>query len=309
MRNASLMFLCCILFIIILPEIIRKSNDILPQHKQNNEQHLLNILDVENNTIIRLPLEDYAWRVAAKEMPTTFQDEALKAQIVLARTFALKRKSSASHDTGIDVCTDHTHCTAFLLPDTEKSVFGNNYKKICNRLSTLTKDTHNQILTYDHQPILAVFHAISSGTTEKSSDIWSSQLPYLVNVDSSIDEKADGFYSEKSFTEEELKHIFNINYTPEFKDIVLTTAGSVKTIKISDKTYTGTQIRNLLNLRSNNFRVQKKNDIYFFYVKGYGHGVGMSQTGANELAKKGLNFKDILHKYYPGTSINLLNNT
>ena len=302
MKNASLLFICCILFVTILPICI-KSHHLSLSQPQKKQEEMIRILDVSDNSILKIPLEEYAWRVAAKEMPLSFHDEALKAQIVVARTYALRKRTTESHESKVDICTDHTHCTAFLSPDEDENLSISDKKMLINLAIT----TQNEIITYNNQPILAVFHATSSGITEKSSDIWQTQLPYLTNVESSVDKSTKGYLTQKSFNESEIKKIFNTVTTPTFKNIVHTDAGGVKTIEIDDKIYTGTDVRNLLKLRSNNFTVSHQDEMYTFTVKGYGHGVGMSQTGANELAHKGLTYKDILLKYYPGTEINYLN--
>ena len=305
MKNASFLFLCCILLMVIIISITT-FNQIATEPIQMNSIYTINILNSKDKTVLKMPLEEYVWRVAAKEMPISFHDEAFKAQIVVARTYALRKICSNAHEDNIDVCTDHNHCTAFLLPGDEASQFSSNHKSSVERLQSLTLSTEELIITHDKQPILAVFHATSSGITEKSSDIWQAQLPYLINVESSVDEKAHGFNSQKSFSEKELKEIFGVKSPITFHNIILTDAGSVKSITIGDKKYSGTEIRNLLGLRSNNFTIQKNEDIYTFLVKGYGHGVGMSQTGANILAEQGYTYREILQKYYPGTEIKTL---
>ncbi len=303
MKNASFLCFCCILLIIILSIFIKQYNT-----SYNENALIFKVHDVTNDNIFEMPLEEYVWRVTAKEMPLSFHDEAIKAQMVAARTYAIRKMSANAHDNNADVCTDHNHCTAFLLPGEEKTKLGADYKTHCNRLKTLNKPTQNQILTFENQPILAAFHAISSGKTEKSSDVWQTQLPYLISVDSSVDKNVDGFATSTSYTETELKDIFNTNTPINFEIVSYTDSGSVKNIKINDKTYSGVQVRKLLNLKSCNFSIENKGNIYTFHVKGYGHGVGMSQTGANEYAKLGISYKEILLKYYPGTDLTDINN-
>lgn len=268
----------------------------------------LKVLNVISDTTFDIPLEEYVWRVAAKEVPLSFHDEAIKAQIVASRTYALRKISANAHKDNADVCTDYNHCTAFLLQGEESVRFGASYQKACERLQELERDTQNQIITYQGKPILSVFHAISSGITERSSDVWQTQLPYLTNVDSSADISIQGFSTTVSFTDKELKEKFSTDVVPEFEILSRTKAGSVKRIKVCNKEYSGTEIRKMLNLRSSNFTIEKSGNIYSFHVKGYGHGVGMSQSGANEYAKKGLTYKEILLKYYPGTTITNINN-
>lgn len=291
--------------LIILPITSKFQSFIKIEEKSTSK--ILKVLNAKKNKIFEIPLEEYVWRVAAKEMPLSFHDEAIKAQIVAARTYALKRLSDNTHTSGVNMCTDSNHCTAFLIPGEEKINFGNQYKETCNRLKDLCNQTKNQIITYKNEPILAVFHAISSGVTEKSSDVWQTQLPYLISVDSSVDENVSGYSTIKTFTEEEIKKVFQIDIAPIFEIVSLTEAGGVKEICVGEKNYSGAEVRNLLDLRSNNFNIEKKEKIYKFHVKGYGHGVGMSQTGANEYAKKGFSYKDILAKYYPNTKLQEIN--
>ena len=303
LKNICLMFICCILFIIGLSLTIKYK---IPDRNEENE-FMLKILDPKENKIFELPLEEYVWRVAAMEVPISFNDEAIKAQIVAARTYALRNIYENNHNNVADVCTDYNHCMAFLLTGEEENKLGLDFTLHCKRLKNLASQTKNQILTYENKPILAAFHATSSGLTEKSSDVWQTQLPYLINVDSSLDRNVTGYETTVCFEEDELKNIFKIESMPVLEIKTHTSAGSVKTVSVNGKSYSGTEIRKLLNLRSNNFWVEKDNDVYIFHVKGYGHGVGMSQTGANEYAKSGLTYKEILLKYYPGTTLENIN--
>ena len=126
MKNASFLLICCILLAIILPVALKKQGD-LSIDKKALEEHYLTVLDITNDTIFRMPLDEYVWRVAAMEIPITFQDEAIKAQMVAARTYALRKMGANTHKNNADVCTDYSHCTAFLLPGEEKNKFKNNY--------------------------------------------------------------------------------------------------------------------------------------------------------------------------------------
>ena len=194
----------------------------------------------------------------------------------------------------------HFCCQATKRKRTEKT-----QSNFVNR--TLSKKTQNQILTYNNEPILAAFHAISSGRTEKSSDVWSEQLPYLINVDSELDKNVNGYLSTVSLKQTELKNYFSDNADTNISIISRTDGGNVKEINIFGNIYTGQDVRNKLNLRSANFSVKKNKDEYIFEVYGYGHGVGMSQCGANEYAKKGMDYQKILLKYFPNTVLSTIN--
>jgi len=306
MKNASLLYLCCIFVLITFPISLVYLNYDKSEDSQNDSFNI-KVFDNNNMSVTEMPFEEYVWRVAAVEMPVSFHDDAIMAQMVAARTYAIRKIIAKSHGNDADVCTDYNHCTAFLTQGDEKHRFGNKQKYYCDQLRNLALRTKDQILTYEGKPILAVFHATSSGITEKSSDVWKTQLPYLINVDSSADIYVKGFNSTNFFTEDELKKALNISSEPIFSIISHTSAGSVKRIKVNNQEYTGEEIRKILKLKSSNFSIKKDGATYIFNVKGYGHGVGLSQTGANEYANKGLNYKEILMKYYPGTVIEKLN--
>lgn len=304
MKNASLIFLCCILCIVITPIAIHLCDD----KKRDNVTEsniIISVLQTTTNSIVKMPLEEYVWRATAKEMPNTFSDDALKAQAVAVRTYAARKIGvQIPEHKGADVCTDFNHCTAFMIPGEETNSFGEEKDEICERISLLVSQTKNQILTYEGEPILAVFHAISSGITEKSSDVWVKQLPYLTNVESNLDKAVNGYHSSVDYSVPELKDIFaSGDNSDDIKILSRTAGGSVKEIKIFGENYDGKDVRQKLNLRSANFTITQNSDNVIFDVIGYGHGVGMSQSGANEYAKIGMSYLEILDKYYPGTTI------
>ncbi|MBQ2897423.1 MAG: stage II sporulation protein D [Clostridia bacterium] len=307
MKSESLYIFNCILIIILIPIILFLCHNRIQKKQDKNEITIL-VLDKGSKNIISMPFEEYVWRATAKEVPSSFEDDAIMAQAVAVRTYAYRKlgKKISEHN-GADVCTDFNHCTAFLLPGDEEKTYGENAKQLCKRYRTLSKKTQNQILTYNNEPILAAFHAISSGRTEKSSDVWSEQLPYLINVDSELDKNVNGYLSTVSLKQTELKNYFSDNADTNISIISRTDGGNVKEINIFGNIYTGQDVRNKLNLRSANFSVKKNKDEYIFEVYGYGHGVGMSQCGANEYAKKGMDYQKILLKYFPNTVLSTIN--
>lgn len=300
MKNAILIIIYCIFLSIIIPTLTYFALNKNFSEKKDSSTIYIKVLNVENQNITLLPLEEYVWRATAKEMPISFERDAIKAQAVAIRTYAVRKMDSKiSVHNGADVCTDFAHCTAFSNSSEEKKYSSKNitaYKNLC-------AETEGEILAYENEPILAVFHSISSGTTEKSSDVWSSQLPYLTNVNSEPDVNVTGYHSIASFSIQDLEKVFGKAKDSEIKITSRTAAGSVKEINVFGLTYSGQDIRNKLNLRSANFHIKKENNTYIFDVYGYGHGVGMSQHGANEYAKLGVNYEDILKKYYPSTTL------
>jgi stage II sporulation protein D len=247
----------------------------------------------------RAELEDYLVGVVAAEMPALYGDEALKAQAVAARTYALHTLESAPYTSLKSISQ------AYISIDDMKKRWGDDFESYYSKIKTAVESTTGEIVTYDDEPILAVFCASSDGTTEDSGNVWSSQLPYLTSVDSHWDTESENFTQTKSFTVAQLNNL--MGGVPEIAE--RTSAGYVKTAYAGDKQYTGIQIRQLLGLKSASFEVDVDGDTVTFTTSGYGHGVGMSQTGAGKMAEEGANYSDILLHYYTGTKIESLDNS
>jgi len=246
-------------------------------------------------------LEDYVTGVVAAEMPAQFNDEALKAQAVCARTYAIRyMEENDSNEIPYDIY--QAYCTVNDM----REKWGDDFEKYYSKISSAVEATRGQIMIYDNEPVLAVFHSMSAGRTENSENIWGGEIDYLKSVDSSFDERSPGFVSEKSFTEEEVKNCLKNNDASivfEGEPITITErtqAGYVKSVKAGNKNYTGRQIREMLGLRSANFDISYTGGNIIFTTKGYGHGAGLSQYGANHMAEAGSTYIDILKHYYTG---------
>jgi len=286
-----------ILFSFIIYSLIKKP---LPEEKNIQLSEIIYMTNSDTKDIVELELEEYLKGVVFAEMPTSFSLEALKAQAVAARTYTIKKLSNSNH-----ICNNPSHCQAWKDP-TESY----DYEKISRAVS----ETYSEKLTYLGEPIEAFFHSSSGGKTENSENVWSSAKPYLISVESPGEEKImSNFYSKEEITYEKLKNKIN-NYkdknlitTKKLKnkiEILSKTDGNrVKEIKIQNAILSGTEIRNILNLRSANFEIELKEKSIIFKVSGYGHGVGMSQWGAEVMARNGSNYKEILYHYYPGTLV------
>lgn len=259
------------------------------------ELEFVSVYDHEKGEVISMGAQEYVLKCLAREMPATFEMEALKAQAVAIRSYLSCKKGQEKHD-GAMVCTDFNCCAAFLHDLSSLS------KENQERLRNAVLETKGQILMYDKMPANAVFHAISAGKTQNSKDVWSADLPYLRSVVSDVDKTIENYESTATFSKGEIKDIFSVD-NAEISEIKKTDAGYVKSLKIGGHEFTGTDVRKKLNLRSTAFDVSINGENVTFNVKGYGHGVGMSQWGANEYAKKGLNYKEILLHYYKGCYI------
>ena len=263
----------------------------------------------ETQTTQILPLKDYLWGVLAGEMPASYPPEALKAQVVASYSYLLHRKASIqSHpqsDFGHigDVCDNPAHCKAYLSPADAAEKWGvdwlNSSEPVLNAAVQAVLGT---AVLYEDAPANTVFHAISGGKTESAKDVWGAEIPYLQSMDSSWDKSAKGFSSTVTFSLNEFSKILDQeNYN--LGAVTHTNGGSVKTILLGNKTYTGQEMRALFGLRSTRFTLEIKKDQAVFEVFGYGHQVGMSQHGACILAQEGYTYEEILAYYYPNTTL------
>ena len=261
----------------------------------------LEILDGES--VITMTLADYLPGVLAGEVPASFEAEALKAQAVAARTYVL---ASHKHENA-RVCTDSQCCLAYRDIPSMKSLWGEKYDEYATRIHAAVADTDGEYLRYEGEPIQAVFHASSAGNTEDSAALWSS-LPYLVSVSTpETAETVPGLTTTVTMSPEVLAHALSLDpkTSPEawLEGIRLDDAGRVKGLLLCGQAFTGPYIRTTLDLRSTDFTLEWTGTEFRFTVMGNGHGIGMSQYGANLLAASGWSYRDILAHYYPGTAL------
>lgn len=268
---------------------------------------------MDNETIQTVRLDEYLIGVVSAEMPPGFENEALKAQAVAARTYIINKKDKENDvHPDSDVCTDSSHCKAYISYEDAEKKWGEDWiNKYYPKISSCVNETAGEIVTYNDEPIIAVFHSTSSGRTENSEDVWQTATPYLKSVESPGEELSPRYKSEEEFSLEDFKKIIkNLNPQAEFSgdknnwinSYSHTEGGSVKKIIIGGCEFSGTEIRNAFSLRSADFIIEINEKVKFM-VTGNGHGVGMSQYGANYAALQGQNYKEILMKYYKDTDI------
>ena len=283
-----------LVFILII-YIIPLSTLITKKEKKIFKGETIAVFDPDTEEVFSVPLEEYVLKVLSKEMPASFEKEALKAQAVAIRTYTLKKKQTKNEKhPKATVCTDSNHCMAYLKDEINKE-----YRE---KLESAVKETEGQVLMFENEYASTVFHAISSGKTENSQDIWGGQVPYLVSVESTEDKNVKDYETKVTVSYNDL--ITKLG-AKDFEKVIgkeeRTESGTIKTITLCEKEFTGAKIRELFNLRSSNFKIEEKDGEYVFTVYGYGHGVGMSQYGANSYAKRGYSYEEILEHYYPGT--------
>lgn len=258
----------------------------------------------ETGIIETVPFEEYIVGVLAGEMPSNFEEEALKAQAVAARTYVMKKLNNNSNK-GYDV-VDTVENQVYISDEELRKKWQDQYQERINKFRKAVVETKGEYLTYDGEVIEALFFSTSVGKTENSEEIFSKKLPYLRSVDSSWDAEVSPVFNDSfEFSLQEFYERLNIKYNDKisFKIIKTTSTGRIKTVKINGIEFSGSSIFDLLDLRSTFFDINQVGNNVIVNTKGYGHGVGMSQYGAQAMAKKGYNYKHILSYYYQGTQI------
>ena len=271
--------------------------------ENNEEKKMIRVLK-SDNTVENIELEEYLIGVVSAEMPASFEKEALKAQAVAARTYALK-KISESASLSYDV-TDNTNTQVYQTNEQLRNKWQDKYDEYYEKIKSCINETKGEYLTYNDEIIYAFFFSTSNGKTEDNKDVFGKDLPYLKIVDSSFDEiEASNFYDEKRYSLEDFYEKLGLEYNEKLniENIIYTESNRIKSIEINKTIMTGRDFQKKLSLRSNDFTVSKSENTVIIKTKGYGHGVGMSQYGANALAKQNKNYMDILNYYYQGTTL------
>lgn len=253
-----------------------------------------------NGTVLQIEMEEYIVGVVAAEMPASFNIEALKAQSVLSRTYALKKISRG------EILTDSVSTQSYIDQAQMKEKWGNDYSKYFNKIVNAVSATKGEYLTYNGDFIEAVYHSTSNGYTESSENVWGQDYPYLKSVESAWDLSASSYLK---ISTKELSTLMDLLGLSNMEDIEISiisrnNSGRVSEVKVADKIYTGVELRNLLGLRSSDFDIEINGGIVTIITRGYGHGVGMSQYGANGMAKEGYLYQDIIEHYYSGVKLN-----
>ncbi|MEK3806916.1 MULTISPECIES: stage II sporulation protein D [Metabacillus] len=258
--------------------------------------------------IENIPLEEYVIGVVASEMPADFEEEALKAQALAARTYVVKQMMFDKLPKVPEgaVVSDTTSHQVYKNNDQLKKQWGKDYNWKMTKIYNAVASTQGQILTYDNKPIDASFFSTSNGYTENSDEYWTAALPYLKSVESPWDEKSPKYHDQTviSVRDFEKKLGVKLGSGGEVGKVIERTSGKrVAQVDFNGKKLSGREIREKLGLRSSDFAWQLKGDQVVITTKGFGHGVGMSQYGANFMAQDGKKYKDIVSYYYQGAKV------
>ena len=299
-------------------------NQITNYIEDNKVKGKIKVKRTDTGEIEEISVSEYLKGVLPSEMPPEYDMEALKAQAVVARTYLYQKIAAGGHDDA-DICDSPAHCQAYYSTDEILKIWkkskGWNEKecdKYAKKVAQAVSGTENVVATYKGKYIRAYFHACSGGKTENVSNIWGKQnIPYLVSVES-IEEKSYKNYKSKVKlsvsdlqrklnNEQEIKCNIDTDRGDIVKILSYTDTGRVDKVEIGGVIYTAEKLRTLLGLRSTNFEVEYKDDEVTFNVTGNGHGVGMSQVGADYYAKQGFSFAEIITHYYTGVDVTYIN--
>lgn len=338
MKKAFIYFFIFVFMCFILPAICTKTtskeasseqiNNVDTNEKEEvsknkeysyNKYGSIKLLHTDTNQVEEIPIDEYLVNVVSGEMPADYDIEALKAQAVVARTYTIYQiiNNSSKHENA-DVCDLSTCCQAWISKENRLSRWDENLRQSnWQKIQDVVNQTKGLIITYNNSPINAFFHSNSGGTTEIPVNVWGGTgYPYLQSVETSGEEGYSQYYSEVEISNNDILKKLKSKYpnikidfknSDDIKIIDYTNSNRVKTIKFGNTQISGVEARTIFGLKSANFEIVKNENSIKFKVKGYGHGVGMSQTGADSLAKSGSNYEEIIKHFYSNVEIKDVN--
>lgn len=332
MKKIFIYFFAFLFICFILPALLTKwevatssqeNENIAENQKEISEEYIYNkygtikLLHTDTNAVEEVALDTYLCHVVSAEMPVDFEKEALKAQAIVARTYTIYKMNHKKHDNA-DICDDSNCCQAWISKEDRLARWDGDKEEKWKKIEDCVNETKGKIITYNNEPINAFFHSNSGGKTELPVDVWGggSNMPYLQVVETAGEDGYTQYNSEVELSNEEivekLKEKYadiqiDFNNEEDIKILEYTSSGRVKTIKFGNHEISGTEARTIFGLRSTNFEIEKIDGKIKFTVTGYGHGVGMSQTGADSMAKSGSSAEDIINHFYVGIEIKDVN--
>ncbi len=331
MKKVFIYFFAFLFICFILPALLTKSeisalSDIKEEEQSEekvseiytyNKYGTIKLLHTDTNEIEEVNLDTYLCNVISAEMPVDFEKEALKAQAIVARTYTIYKINNKKHDNA-DICDDSNCCQAWISKEGRLARWDGDKEAKWNQIEESVLQTQGKIITYNNEPINAFFHSNSGGKTELPVDVWGggSNMPYLQVVETAGEEGYTQYNSEVELTNEEILEKLKQKYEDiqidfhndeDIKILEYTSSGRIKVIKFGNHEISGTEARSIFGLRSTNFELLKQDGKVKFTVVGYGHGVGMSQTGADSMAKNGSTAEEIINHFYVGVEIKEVN--
>ena len=291
---------------------IEKEN-ISGAEQEKNDSEKIYIYDKSTDSVKELALKDYLIGAAACEMPALYEENAIKAQMIAIHSYYLYCKENPEHLEKGYIETDEKNMKGYAdktrLMDFWQMEFYDYYAKF----ERCAEEVADMIITYKGRPAMAVYHAVSCGKTASSKDVWGSDVDYLVSVDSANDRISDSYLKIKEFEKDTMYSLLRIKYPninldeekPEewFGDVIYTDSGYASYVQIGTDMVPAPQLREVLGLQSACMMIFYEEGVFSIATKGYGHGVGLSQFGANQMSIQGKDYRQILRHYYPGTKL------
>ena len=287
-----------------------------PGGESIKETDKVRVLLKEENKVIEVEINEYLLGVLAAEMPATYHEEALKAQAVTAYTYLLYRRAIQSEKPdatlkGADLSDDSSTHQGYLSAGEREEKWGDKTKNYEKKLNEAINAVSGRVITYEGKPIMAAFHAINSGVTNSAKTVWGGEVAYLKSVVSTGDRLSPDCVKTVAIKADELSQLLSVldgcELSGEAQDwigeISTTSSGYVSTVTVGGEEYTGVRFREAAGLRSAVFTYEYKNGSFHFTTEGYGHGVGLSQYGADYMARQGSSWEEIIRHYYTGVEI------
>ena len=279
----------------------------------SGEGDIISVFMTEDKVKEDMTMREYIIGAVAAEMPASYNEEALKVQALAAVTFAeyMKLNPEGENIMGADISDDSSQHQGYMSLQEMKEKWGDTFDSYYEKIENAVDAVIDKVITYNGEPVMAAYHAISSGRTESALDIWGSDVPYLQSVESEGDTESTRYESKAVFTADEIKESFKdiegVSFEGDGENWIniekTSDSGAVLEITAGGKELTGMEVRNLLGLRSPDFTVSYEDGSFTFDVKGYGHGVGISQYGADYYAEQGMTYDEITKHYYTGVEI------
>ena len=301
MIKKILLFSCLIIMIpFIVVSIFIRDDEITFNFSENS---VVRVYREDSKTVDKVPLEEYVTGVLAGEMPIEFEIEALKAQAVAARSYVMlqmERNVNNEYDVVDSVMNQVYLDRPYLM-----TVWKESYTDNINKIKMAVLSTRGEYISYDGRVAEALFFSTSSGVTENSEDVFSGKVEYLRSVDSHWDEISPAYSVTVTYTLDEFYNLLDLEYNEKLyiTNIAKTNSGRINKLDINGKSFTGSSVMSKLKLKSTHFEIIQDGTKIIIKTRGYGHGVGMSQYGANGMALEGYNYQDILKHYYTNIEI------
>ncbi len=291
------------------------STDQAPAAPQPQPQpQTVRLWDAGTDSLLQLPLSEYLLGAAASEMPQSYHDEAIKAQIVATHSYYAYCQATGcfSLAEGAVLQVNTAKREGYLTPEARAEAWGEWTQSNTQRMEGLVAQVLDQQLLYEGQPACACYHALSAGSTADAGAVWQRPVPYLVSVDSHWDQEAPDFEQTLTFTFQQMYDVLaarfvgpDLSGSPQgwFGAAHSTPQGYITQLTVGGALLQADDLRTWLALRSTCFTITVQDGVFVVTTRGYGHGVGMSQYGANAMATEGSGYADILAHYYPGTQL------